>query len=207
MRLFDLFKRKNRTSKVPRETLENIDNELAINLAGITQSELDMIFKYGKGSNKLGKYECKPFTDLPYGVVRKDMLTLQKKNLHLEAIMLLLECQYGPNLNLKGITQNDIFSFLVWVRKQQDKIFNLENFYLKSDPDPHMLAAGVHRLDELGALVTIHALAMNDISKHPYIEELPYFKVYEVLKLEKVTREIQKTYAEITKPKSINTRK
>ena len=190
---------------VSRETLAE-DNPLIINLTGINQTQLDYIFKYGKGSNKLGQYESLPFVDLPYGVVRKDMITLQKKDLHAEAIMLLLGCQHD-NINLKGITQNDIFSFLVWVKKQHDKIFNMEKFYLKSDPDPHMMAAGVHRLDEFGALATIHALAMNDISKHAFIEGLPYYKVYEVLKLEKVQKEIQKAYAELTKPPKPNTRK
>jgi hypothetical protein len=119
---------------------------------------------------------------------------------------MLLECQY-PKVNLKGITQAEIFDFMVFIKKEQDKIFNRERFYLKTDPDPQLIAAGVHRLDEFGALATIHALAMGDISKHPYVESLPYYKVYEVLKLEKVQKEIQKAYAEITKPKQNNTKK
>ena len=200
MRLFDIFKKK------PVPVLSNTDasveedSPLVLNLSGVTQAQLDYIFKYGAGSNKLGKYECKKFTELPYGVVRKDMLTLQKRDLHAEAIQLLLECQY-PKVNLKGVTQTEIFNFMVFIKKQHDKIFNMEKFYLKTDPDPHLIAAGVHRLDEFGALATIHTLAMNDISKHPYVESLPYYKVYEVLKLEKVQKEIQKAYAEIIKPK------
>lgn len=186
---------------VSRETLTvKEDSPLAINLNGVTQTQLDYIFKYGKGSNRLGGYECKPFVELPYGVVRKDMITLQKKDLHADAILLLLACQYDE-VKLKNISQNDIFNFLVWTKKQHDKIFNMEKFYLKSDPDPHMMAAGVHRLDEFGALATIHTLALGDISKHAFIEGLPYYKVYEVLKLEKVQKEIQRAYFEITKPK------
>lgn len=198
MRIFNIFKRKPVPINPP-ETIED-DSPLVLNLSGITQAQLDYIFKYGAGSNKLGKYECKNFVDLPYGVVRKDMITLQKRDLHAEAIQLLLECQY-PKVNLKGITQNQIFDFMVFIKKQHDKIFNMEKFYLKTDPDPHLMAAGVNRLDEFGALATIHTLAMNDISKHPYIENLPYYKVYEVLKLEKVQKEIQKAYAELVKPK------
>ena len=193
-----IFKR-DKPQNVSHETLEE-DSPLAINLAGVTQAQLDLIFKYGKGSNRLGRYECKPFTKLPYGVVRKDLITLQKKELHAEAIMLLLECQH-EKVKLKNISQSEIFDFLVYMKKQQDKIFNLEKFYLKSDPDPHLMAAGVHRLDEFRALATIHTLALNDLSKHPYIEALPYYKVYEVLKLEKTQREIQRAYAELTKPK------
>ena len=188
-----------KATSVPTEALDE-DSPLVLNLSGVTQAQLDYIFKYGAGSNKLGKYECKKFTELPYGVVRKDMLTLQKRDLHAEAIQLLLECQY-PKVSLKGVTQTEIFNFMVFIKKQHDKIFNMEKFYLKTDPDPHLIAAGVHRLDEFGALATIHTLAMGDISKHPYVESLPYYKVYEVLKLEKVQKEIQKAYAEIIKPK------
>jgi hypothetical protein len=188
-----------KATSVPSEALDE-DSPLVLNLSGVTQAQLDYIFKYGAGSNKLGKYECKKFTELPYGIVRKDMLTLQKRDLHAEAIQMLLECQY-PKVNLKGVTQTEIFNFMVFIKKQHDKIFNMEKFYLKTDPDPHLIAAGVHRLDEFGALATIHTLAMGDISKHPYVESLPYYKVYEVLKLEKVQKEIQKAYAELVKPK------
>ncbi len=193
-----------KATSVPPEALDE-DSPLVLNLSGVTQAQLDYIFKYGAGSNKLGKYECKKFTELPYGIVRKDMLTLQKRDLHAEAIQLLLECQY-PKVNLKGVTQTEIFNFMVFIKKQHDKIFNMEKFYLKTDPDPHLMAAGVHRVDEFGALATIHTLAMGDISKHPYVESLPYYKVYEVLKLEKVQKEVQKAYAEIIKPKQ-NTKK
>lgn len=203
MRLFNIFKKKPAIGNT--EATIDQGSPLAINLAGVTQEQIDYIFKYGKGSNSLGGYESQPFIELPYGVVRKDMITLQKKELHAEAIMLLLNCQH-ENVKLKNITQNDIFSFLVWIKKQHDKIANLEKFYLKSDPDPHQIAAGVHKLDEFGALATIHALALNDMSKHAFIEQLPYYKVYEVLKLEKVQREVQKAYVDITKPKQ-NTKK
>ena len=203
MQIFNIFKRSKKI--VSHETIEQ-DSPLAINLSGVNQTQLDYIFKYGKGSNTLGGYVCKPFIELPYGVVRKDLITLQKKDLHAEAIMMLLECQHD-RVKLKNISQNDIFSFLVFMKKQHDKIFNMEKFYLKSDPDPHLIAAGVHRLDEFGALATIHTLALGDMSKHPYIEGQPYYKVYEVLKLEKVQREVQRAYQEITKPKPITPKK
>lgn len=205
MRIFNLFRKKKQSAISTSMDTVDQSSPLVINLVGVTQEQIDYIFKYGKGSNSLGGYESLPFTDLPYGVVRKDMITLQKKELHVEAIMLLLNCQH-ENVKLKNITQNDIFSFMVWIKKQHDKIATLEKHYLKSDPDPHMIAAGVHRLDEFGALATIHALALNDMTKHAFIEQQPYYKIYEVLKLEKVQREIQKAYAEITKPKQ-NTKK
>lgn len=199
MKLFRFLRRKDRiNNSTPKE-----ESPLELNMAGITQAQLDYIFKYGAGSNKLGKYECKSFMELPYGIVRKDLITLQKKDLHIEAITMLLECQYDK-VELKNISQNDLMSFIVFMKKQHDRIFQREKFYLKTDPDPHLLAAGVHRLDEFGALATIHTLANNDITKHKEIEAMPYFKVYEVLKLEKVQKEIQKAYAELTKPPKTN---
>lgn len=176
------------------------DVSISINLNGITQAQLDTVFKYGAPSNKLGKYESKPFVDLPYGVVRKDLITLQKKSLHAEAIKLILECQY-PKVNLKGVSQNEIFSFLIWIRNERDKMNKRESVYLSTEPEADMIAAGVHRLDEMGALATIHILAGNNILNHKAIEELPYYKVYEVMKLDKINREIQKAYANIIKNK------
>ena len=175
--------------------------EPEINLDGVTQQQLDFIFKYGQGSNKLGKYESKNFTELPYGIVRMDILTLQKKELHLEAIMMILECQF-EKVSLKGVTQNDLFAFLVWMKKEQDKLFTRERNYLSSDPDPEAVAAGINRLDEFGALATIHTLAHNQVWRHKDIYNTPYFEIYQVLKLEKVQRDVQKAHQKIMEQKA-----
>lgn len=197
MRIFNIFRRKPKAITPPEVVEASV---IALNLNGITQDQLDTMFKYGAASNKIGKYESLPFVDLPFGVVRKDLITLQKKGLHFEAIILILESQY-PKVNLKGVSQNEIINFLIWIRNERDKMNKRELAYLATDPKPDMIAAGVHRLDEMGALATIHSLAGGSIIHHKAIEATPYFKIYEVLKLEKINREIQETYANILKNK------
>ena len=165
---------------------------------GLSMSDLELIQRFGKASNCLGGYTSKSFIELPYGIVRKDLPTLQKKEMHLEYITMILECQYDK-IDLRGVTANDIMSFMLWIKKEQEKIYKIEEIYLSSEPDPIAISAGIHKLDELGALSTIHHLAGNDPLKHAGIEALPYYKIYEILKLEKINKEISKDYAELTK--------
>lgn len=166
---------------------------------GISMQDLDLIKKYGKASNALGKYVSKDFIELPYGIIRKDLPTLQKKELHLEYITSILACQYQEQIDLRGVSSNEIMSFMLWIKQQQEKIYKIEELYLSSDPDPLAISAGLHKLDEFGALSTIHSLAQGDILRHPEIEALPYYKVYEILKLEKANREIAKAYDDLSR--------
>lgn len=170
-------------------------------LDGLTQDDFNRIMKFGKPSNKVGQYVSKPFIELPYGVVRKDLPTLQKKDLLQESILLILECQF-PKVDLTGVTANELMSFILWMKKQQEHIFHIEELYLSTDPEPEMMAAGVHRLNELGTLSTIHSLAGGDPLKHAGIEAMPYFKIYEILKLEKIQRDVQKAHAAIMEAKN-----
>lgn len=190
MRLKNLFKRKAKAVTAPADP--------HLGFKGLSMSDLELIQKYGKASNSLGGYVSKSFIELPYGLVRKDLPTLQRKEMHLEYIILILEAQYDK-VNLKGVTANDIMSFMLWIKKEQEKIYKIEEMYLSSDPDPLAVASGVHLLDEFGALSTIHQLAGGDPLKHKAIEDLPYFKIYEILKLEKINMDISKKYAELSK--------
>lgn len=177
------------------------DGSQGFSLNGLAQDKFDLIMKYGKASNQLGKYSSKDFVELPYGVVRKDLPTLQKKDMLYDSILLILDCQYDK-VNLRGVTANEMMSFLLWIKKQQEKIYQIEEHYLSTDPEPEMIAAGVHKLNEFGALSTIHQLAGKDPLKHAAIEALPYYKVYEILKLEKAEREIHKAYQGIMENKA-----
>ena len=157
--------------------------------------------QFGKPSNTLGRYTSKKFTELPYGVVRKELPNIQKKQLHLEAVLLILNCQFGE-VDISEVTANNVMSFMLWIKQQQEFILKIEQTYLSSEPDPEMLTAGINKLDEFGALSTIHTLAQGDILRHPQIESLPYFKVYEVLKYEKISRDIKKAREEMAAAKA-----
>ena len=173
-------------------------SEPHLGFKGISMADLEVIKKFGKPSNRLGGYICKSFVYLPYGIVRKELPLLQDKEDHLGYITLLLECQYG-RVDLRGVKANDIMAFMLFIKKEQEKIYNIEKTYLSSAPDPLAIAAGINKLDEFGALATIHKLAGRDILKHEAVEALPYFKIYEILKLEKITSDIDRKYAELTR--------
>ena len=78
-----------------------------------------------------------------------------------------------------------------------ERIQEIERTFLSGDPEPELVGAGVHKLNEFGAFATVHSLAGGDILKHKDIEALPYFQVYQTLKLNKVNNEIDKAYNKI----------
>lgn len=185
------------------ETLADMQEAEGFSLNGLTQDKFDLIMKYGKASDQLGKYKSKPLIELPYGVVRKDLPALQQRDMLFDSIMLLLKCQYDK-VSLKGVTANEMMSFLLWIKKQQEHIYAIEQTYLSSDPEPEMIASGVHKLNEFGVLTTIHQLSGRDPLKHAAIEAMPYYKVYEILKLEKTEKDIHEAYRKIMETKAKN---
>ena len=41
--------------------------------------ELNLMLKYGKPGNVIGQYQSKPFIELPYGIVKKDLPAYKRK--------------------------------------------------------------------------------------------------------------------------------
>jgi hypothetical protein len=190
----------------------NIDGPLINFDETMNEAQLDMILKYGKASNRLGRYELPKLIYLPYGLVRIEIPVLQKKNDHDEVIRRLLRHQYPDEpIDLNGVTGNEVLSFYLFVRKELERIQNLEAINLSGEPDAKMLIAGIKQLDEFGGLATVHTLAQNDPLRHAGIKAMPYFEIYQILKLNKVTRDIDKRYAELVdqenKVKNQNKRK
>ena len=178
------------------QTLE--DKVVEFSFENLTKEQFDMILKFGKPCNRIGNYESKPFIELPFGIVKKELPLYQKQDKIFETIDLILGCQY-EKLNFRRATGNELMSFLLWIRDQQDFLDHIESTNLSSNPDPKMAAAGIAQLDVMGILPIIDALAGGDILKYEAIEKLPYYKVYEKLKLNKINRDIDKRYQEIIK--------
>lgn len=161
---------------------------------------LELILKYGKASNTLGQWKSKPFIELPFGLVKIEVPNLLSNGKIQEAIEKILSIQYSDfKLNH---SQKEIIAFTLWIREQLDFIHQIETTYLHSEPEPELLASGVHRLDEFGALATIDHLAGGDLLKHKKIKVLPYFEVYQKLKLDKIQTEIKKQYEKIITEKA-----
>lgn len=176
----------------------NIDGPLIQFGEELTEAQLDHIIKYGKPSNRLGRYELPKLIRLPYGLVRIEVPLLQKRNDHDEVIRRLLRHQYpDETIDLNGVTGNEVLSFYLYIRKEIENIQRLEAVHLSGDPDPRMIVAGVKALDEFGALVTVHQLAGEDPLKHKEIKAMPYFELYQIIKMNKITGDVHRRYAEI----------
>ena len=159
------------------------------------------MLKFWKDSNKIGEYESKPFIELPYGIVKKDLPAYQKRELISESVELIMQIQF-PEFKIQNENANDVISFILWIKEQQEFLNEIEKINLHTEPEPEMLASGLQRLNDFGELVTIDALAKGNVLKYAEIQALPYFKVYEKLKLDKVNREIEKNYQKILEEKN-----
>jgi len=187
--------------KKPIEKFETDSSK--IDFSTVSLKDFERMVKYGKSSDTIGKYKSKAFIELPFGIVKKDLPLLQKQELLQESAYLILECQFGK-VDLSGVSGNEFLQFLLWIREQQSFLSMIEKNNLSSPPEPELMAASIDRLDEFGSYVTIDSLAKGNILEHERIEKLPYFKVYEKLKLDKIQRDIEKAYYEIMKSKNKN---
>ena len=194
------FFRKNKKldSKISGKNQKEVKN---FNLNEVLQDDLKKMLKFGKASNKIGEYESKPFIELPYGIVKKDLPAYQKRELISESVELIMQIQF-PEFKIQNENANDVISFILWIKEQQEFLNEIEKINLHTEPEPEMLASGLQRLNDFGELVTIDALAKGNVLKYAEIQALPYFKVYEKLKLDKVNREIEKNYQKILEEKN-----
>lgn len=160
------------------------------------EKAIEYILKYGKPTDSLNGYQSKSLLYLPYGLVRITLPALQKENRHDAVIDTIMKNQH-KGFKLDGASTNDKMAFYLFVKKELETIQFLERTYMSGDPEPELVAAGVANLNEFGAFASVHALAKGDILKHEAIEALPYFQVYQTLKLNKINADIEKKYIHI----------
>lgn len=178
-----------------------VDNPEGINLSSVSMKDFQRMLKFGKSSDTIGKYKSKAFIELPYGIIKKQLPILQNKDLLLEQVMLILECQFD-NVRLSNVGGNDILRFLMWIKEQQQFIHEREIQFLSSEPEPEMIAAGIEQLNKHGEIMTIDSLAQRDILRHKLIEQLPYHEVFKKLLIDKDVREFEKRYAKVLEGKN-----
>lgn len=199
MKILSIFVKRFNIIK-PKESKEIPLENSKIDFSTVSLKDFQRMVKYGKSSDTIGPYKSKAFIELPYGVVKKDLPILQKQDLIQDSIELILNCQFD-NVDLSEVPANDFLRFILWIHEQQEFIYTIEKNNLSSELEPELAAAGINRLDEFGSYTTIDSLASGDILKHEEIEKLPYYVVYQKLKLDKIQREIEKKYVEIIKNK------
>lgn len=164
-------------------------------------SELNLIVKFGKSSNSISDYQSKPFIELPYAMVKKELPALQNKEMITETVELIMKHQF-PEFNIENVSGNEIMSFLLWIKEQQEFIRMIEEQNLQTEPEPEMMAAGINRLNEFGIAPLMEKIAKDWNYTPEQIEQMPYFKIYEKIKLDKVQSEINKNYQKIIEAKA-----
>lgn len=179
--------------------MENLQHNSLIDWS--KADHLQLILKYGKASNKIGSYTSKPFISLPYGLVKIEIPNLIKDNDFQGCIYAVLSAQF-PQVDIETAEANELMAFILWIKEQLEFINHLENKYLHTEPKAELLASGIQKLDEFGALTTIDNLAGGDILKYEKIKALPYSEIYQKLKLDKVQAEIKEKYENIITEKA-----
>ncbi len=92
--------------------------------------------------------------------------------------------------------------FIFWVYDELGNIVKVEKEYLSSIPDGDLVNAGIDRLNELGEINLIDALAGGDILKWEDVKKLPYHIIFDKQRKMKLESDIQKDLARIQKDKS-----
>lgn len=80
-------------------------------------------------------------------------------------------------------------------------IYNLEQKFLSSNPDPLMIAAGQSKLAPFNNLMTIYYLANEDLTKMEEISLMPYSKLLDIQAMKNVQNQVQNRYNELLSKK------
>lgn len=159
-----------------------------------TKEQFDQVIKFGKRSNVLFGSEVPMLIYFPYRFVKIDLPELLSSGNIEELIKLICEQQ---KIQIKEAKPKEVISFILWLKDEIEAIQQLESIHLNSTPDPDMIAAGVHELNELGEINVIDSLAGGDILKWAEIEKLPYHRIFDKLKKNTVESKVNKEYQKI----------
>ena len=196
----NIFKRFRKTS--PSQDKTNTINDNIINENdNLNSSDIELMFKYGKSSNIVGGFESVSFMELHYEKIKRDIVYLLKENSINEVLELIFKPQF-KNFNINKVKEAEKISFIIWINEQLERVFKIEEQFLQSEPEPELIASGIDRLNEFGINPLMEKIA-KDWNKTPEeIEQYPYFKIYQKIKMDKVQSEINKRYQKIIEEKS-----
>jgi hypothetical protein len=157
----------------------------------------DFILKYGVRSNTLNGKQCKDLKLFSFKMIKIDLPELLSKGDFKGVAKKLLK--------IDSSNDNELMSFVLWVKDELLLINKIENANLSSPPDPDLIASGIHKLNELGIVATLNGLS-EDITKWNKIIRMPYIDVYYKMLLNKRIADIQKNYHKIQTEKAKNKR-
>lgn len=95
----------------------------------------------------------------------------------------------------------DIVAVVVWVIAEIKRINELELEYLTSPPNIDLQNAGVQELEQFGEQNTLDVLTGGDLTKEDEIKKIPYHRVFDRLRKNLISAEIDARYKEIMESK------
>lgn len=105
--------------------------------------------------------------------------------------------------SFKGLTIQRVMPLILWFYDELKKVSELEQNYLSTPPSNDMLRAGVESLNELGEEATIDMLVKDwGVYTHKQIKSMPYYEIFNKLRLMKLQGDIQSKLADIQKEKA-----
>ena len=154
--------------------------------------QMDMVRKYSERINTLCGITLPDLTDTPYGVLRHEVpADFEAGEFNAAITKLLWSGKVGRVRRFKRLRRKILalrvryannyakLKFIFWVEDSYRALEQLELTYLVSDPDPKMVAAGVHELDILGDKNLIDMMAGGDVLKWDEVVKLPYSRVFD----------------------------
>lgn len=144
----------------------------------MTADEFAFIVKNGKRSNKIFGREFKPLVYYSYEFVKIDLPDLLVKG-EINATVQRAFDEIGVKYKKKNPPLSHTLPFVLWLKDEVERIYELEREYLSSQPDAKLVNAGIKDLDELGEINVIDSLAGGDILKWDAIMKLPYHKIFD----------------------------
>lgn len=168
-------------------------------ISRLTESQFRTILKSGKRNNSIMGVEFESVNNLSYGFVKVEIQNQIKSLNFVELVRLALEEMkvIKTNEEIEKWDHNEILSFVLFLNDELERIAEIEVNELSTDPEPEMIQAGVHELNQFGELNTIDALAEGNILNYDLVLKQPYILVFSKLKKTKIENQIGKRLQEI----------
>ncbi len=150
-----------------------------------------------KRSNNVQGISSKDLIYFSYGFVKIDLPNLLE-TADFEGIFTALL----PGVKLNNLNIQKAMPFVFWVYDSLKNLIAIEKEYLSSTPNFDLKAAGIERLNELGELNTLDAVASRFNYKMEEVKEKPYHEVFDLQRKMKLESDIQEDLARIQKDRS-----
>jgi len=174
-----------------------VDIFLNTKLSQINQDDFNFLIKNGARSSKLLNFDFESIIYFKWGLLKETLPELFARN-DFEQLFFLMLKDRGQNpffIEVQNIEPNKAMSFILWMIDEMKSINELENQYLRSDPDIKLLQAGINELDKFGLNNTLDNLAKGNILDYDKIRQLPYNVVFDKQYLEVTKGRIEKKLA------------